>query len=169
MSLVGTLRRKLEAALKPRTRRERQALALMAGIVAVAAWFQLLWTTHHERMRQTQVISDLQLRNENLKQVVTAMRDAKSLGKALRPIKQEHAAALISDLLRAAGVGSLSVVPDTQGQVRLAGIASFDAFLGWAAKAHGEYGIYVLRADFEPAGQEGMVKIDAAVALSGSP
>lgn len=155
-------------ALDRRTRRERLALALMAGTIAMALWAQLLWSAHHERARYTRLVSELHAQNGAMRQARESIRGAKTQGKAIRSITAEQALAVFANGLRSAGISSFTVLPDAQGRFRLTGSTSFDAWLGWLAKSHADYGIQVTRVAIEPSGTPGLVKIEATIALAGA-
>lgn len=155
-------------ALGRRTHRERLALAVMAGTIAIALWAQLLWSAHHERARYARLVSELQIQNGVMRQAGEVIRGAKAQGKAIRSITAEQALAVFAEGLRSAGISSVTVLPDAQGRFRLTGSASFDAWLGWLAKSHATYGIQVTRLEMEPSGMPGQVKIEATIALAGA-
>ncbi len=155
-------------ALERRTHRERLALAVMAGTIVIALWTQLLWSAHHERARYTRLVSELQAQNGAMRLARDAMRGAKTQGKAIRAITPEQALTIFADGLRSAGISSVTVLPDAQGRFRLTGSTGFDAWLGWLAKAHADYGIQVVRVAIEPSGTPGLVKIEATIALAGA-
>lgn len=165
MNLFDKLRGRLARALERRTGRERFALAIMVVTVAGALWFQLLWSAHHARTRYAGLIAELQTRNDAMRQAVASMLAAKAQGVAIRPISAEKAITAFADSLRSAGASGLAVLPDAQGKVRLAGNSEFDVWITWLAKAQVDHGAQVLRASIEPAGQAGMVKIEATLAL----
>lgn len=168
MTRIARIRKRIADILEQRAPRERIALAVMVATVALALWAQLLWSAHHERARYARLISELQTQNGAMRQASRAMRDAKTQGKAIRPITSEQALKIFAEGLRSAGISSITVLPDAQGRLRLAGSAGFDAWLGWLAKAHADYGVEVLSVAIEPAGSPGLVKIDATIALAGA-
>jgi type II secretory pathway component PulM len=158
----------VRSALARRTRRERVALAAMAGTIAAALWLQLLWSAHHESAHYTRLVGDLQARNAAMRNTLEALQEARIQANTVRSITPEQALKVFADGLRAAGISTIAVLPEGQGQVRLSGSAGFDAWLGWLAKAHAEYGIEVQRAALEPLREQGLVKVDATIALAGA-
>lgn len=168
MTGLKSLLDRAKEALERRAPRERLALAVMAATIAIALWAQLLWSAHHERARYTRLVSELQAQNGAMRQAREAMRGAKAQGKAVRSITPEQALTVFADGLRLGGMSSVTVLPDAQGRFRLTGSTSFDAWLGWLAAAHADYGIQVVRVAIEPSGTPGLVKIEATIALAGA-
>ena len=165
MKYLASLLRVLRSALDGRSRQERLALAVMAAVIVAALWAQLLWSAHHERDRYRQLVADLQVRNNAMRQTRVAMQNAKSQGATVRPLIAEQALTALANELRSAGISAVTVLPDAEGQVRLVGTAGFDIWLAWVAKVHAEHGVRVVRAGMEPSGEPGMVKIEAVMAL----
>lgn len=168
MKSLAPLLKAIKAALARRAPRERIGLALMAGTIVIALWIQMLWSAHQERARYTKLVIDLQTQNSVMRQARETMRGARTQASTIRPITAEQALTVFADELRAAGISAVAVIPDAQGQIRLNGNASFDAWLGWLAKSHVKYGIQILHVAVEPSDHAGLVKIDAIIALAGA-
>jgi type II secretory pathway component PulM len=168
MRALNSLLQTVQAALARRAPRERIALIAMACTIAIALWAQLLWSAHHERARYTKLIGELQVQNGAMRQARDAMNIARAQGGAIRSLTAERALTVFGDSLRLAGMPSVAVSPHAPGQVRLAGNAGFDNWLGWLAKTQAEYGVQVLRVGVERSEQSGQVKIEAIVALAGA-
>lgn len=167
MKALHSLLQAIRDTLARRAPRERIALIAMACTVAMALWVQLLWSAHHERARYTKLIGELQVQNGAMRQARDAMKNARAQGGAIRSLTAERALTVFGDSLRLAGMPSIAVLPHAPGQVRLAGNAGFDNWLGWLAKTQADYGVQVLRVGVELSEQPGQVKIEAIVALAG--
>lgn len=167
MKAFNTLLQVIRDALARRAPRERFALIAMACTIAIALWAQVLWSAHHGRVRYTKLIGELQVQNDAMRQARDAMKSARAQGGAIRSLTAERALTVFGDSLRLAGMSSIAVLPHVPGQVRLAGSAGFDSWIGWLAKTQTEYGAHVLRVGVEPSEQQGQVKIEAIIALPG--
>lgn len=167
MKALRSLLQAIRDALARRAPRERIALIAMACTLAMALWVQLLWSAHHERARYTRLIGELQVQNGAMRQARDAMKSARAQGGAIRALTAERALTVFGDSLRLAGMPSMAVLPHAPGQVRLAGNAGFDAWLGWLAKTQADYGVQVLRVGVELSEPPGQVKIEAVIAMAG--
>lgn len=163
MKALDRLRERLGHVLGRRSRRERRALAAAAVTIVVALWLQLLWSAHHERQRIARLVGDLRIQNAVMRQSVQAMTEIRAQGRTITPLAVDQGLATLANGLRAHGISTLELLPDSAGQLRLVGEVAFDPWIGWLAAAHAEHGLQVAHATITPTGQPGVVRVEAVV------